>query len=153
VGNLDHSSFLDYILAVGSLERFTKLKHLRIPQKLLLGADEPTIIGDTRLPSHILSPCLETLEIDFPREAVFAFFDRLLQQRATFADIKDVVIHCATNERGLPFADGHGHGGMRKLWNRKPTVKQLCGADIKLFLNYNYNYNYNYTIALFTTTL
>jgi hypothetical protein len=67
---------------------------------------------------------------------VFAFLDRLLQQRATFADIKDVVIHCATNERGLPFADGHGNGGMRKLWNRKPTVKQLCGADIKLFLKY-----------------
>jgi hypothetical protein len=100
LGHLDDSWFLDYILPVGSLKRFTKLKHLLIAQKLLLGADEPTIIGDTRLLSHILSPCLETFEIDFPSEAVFAFFDRLLQQRATFADIKDVVVHCATNERG-----------------------------------------------------
>jgi hypothetical protein len=132
---LYNSWLLDHILPVGSLKTFTKLKRLRFPQKLLLGADEPTVVGNTRLLFHFLPSCLETLEIEFPSEVVFAFFDRLLQQRSIFTSLKDVILHCATNERGLPFADADGSGGMRKLWNKKPAaVKQLCTAGLRPLL-------------------
>ncbi|KAH7378237.1 hypothetical protein BKA66DRAFT_571667 [Pyrenochaeta sp. MPI-SDFR-AT-0127] len=127
----ENNWWLDHIIPVTVLKDLARLKSVKIPQQGLVGGDQPgTSIVATSI-SELLPESLERLELLYPSENVFEFFDRLIQERHDCPKLDQVVIHCATFGRGLPFRQLGDGIGMQKLWETNLVSKQLREVGIE----------------------
>lgn len=100
---------IEYWLPLHSLTGFWQLQSLSLPQKAVLGNDHGIdLMTFQPSSSSILPRTLRHLKIDFPSVAIFAFLNRLHQERQNFPDLKTVVLNCDPDHRGSRFASDDG---------------------------------------------
>jgi hypothetical protein len=129
-----HNSFLDHVTPIASytFHPFTGLKHLRIPQIQLFGADKDEEPLKQQSIASLLPPALEHLEVDYPGKTILDFLNWVVQERETVPSLAKITLYCAYHRcnRGIACTDESGTRGLLDQWNEKKVVKDLRGLGI-----------------------
>lgn len=129
----ENSWWLDYIRPATLLNNLTKLKSVKMPQQILIGGDRADTLIVARSIYELFPESLERLELQYPSKNVLKFFDSLIKERTYCRNLHKVIVHCADNDRGLPYYQT-GDCRMRKIWDDELVEKKLRQVGIKVEL-------------------
>jgi hypothetical protein len=124
IKDFDKVGFLDFVVALGSLKGFHKLKHLKVPHKAL--------ILDTEIESvtELLPESLERLEIWYPTSKIHELLFDIIGHKENLPNLDIINLHCS-NDRGLDFEPCYFDGPVIWGWN-----KMLRGSGLILACKY-----------------
>jgi hypothetical protein len=113
---------VNYLKPVDTLQNFTQLKRLSIPQEAFVNAT--TYKVDPTHPFHVLPPNLEYMCVYDPTPAVVNCLSGILDDRDKLHNLKTVLLDSEWNQRNKmsDYREAAGEAG-RRLWEAGVDVR------------------------------